>query len=285
MSDVAGEQVEAWRERRRGLGAAARALRAGDRPALRAAWSSCSTLGPGSTVLELAAGPGETGFLAARSDPARRRAALDRRRARDGRGRASPRGAELGLDDVAFAVEDAAGSRLADDVRRRRPLPLRADARPRHGDARRARSRASSVPAGAAVLAVWAERATVNAWMTAPGRAALELGLVDRPDPDAPGPFRLARKARSRICSRGAGLRVETVEDVSVTWRASSLAAWWEVARDTSRSLALILESATADDAEAIRTGAERRLERYVRPDGSLAVPGRTHVALARRPA
>jgi len=56
------------------------------------------------------------------------------------------------------------------------------------------------------------------------------------------------------------------------------------VARDTSRSLSLILERATDDEAAAVRAGAERRLEPYVQPDGSLAVPGRARVALARRP-
>jgi hypothetical protein len=69
-----------------------------------------------------------------------------------------------------------------------------------------------------------------------------------------------------------------------VTWRAPALSEWWSVARDTSRSLALILERATTEEAAAVRAGAERRLERYVQPDGSLVVPGRTHVALARKP-
>ena len=138
-------------------------------------------------------------------------------------------------------------------------------------------------PGGRIALAVWAD-ADDNDWMTAPGRSALELGLVERPDPDAPGPFRLAREGALESLLAEAGLRVEQVEDVSVTWRAPSLSAWWDVARDTSRSLVVILEGLGGDDAEAIRAGAERRLEPYVRPDGSLAVPGRTHVALARRP-
>ncbi|HEY9457218.1 MAG TPA: class I SAM-dependent methyltransferase, partial [Gaiella sp.] len=137
-------------------------------------------------------------------------------------------------------------------------------------------------PEGRTALAVWADPDD-NDWMTAAGRSALELGLVERPDPDAPGPFRLAREGALESLLTEAGLAVERVEDVSVTWRAASLDAWWEIARDTSRSLAVILESTTAEDAEAIRAGAERRLERYVEADGSLTVPGRTYVALARR--
>ena len=37
--------------------------------------------------------------------------------------------------------------------------------------------------------------------------------------------------------------------------------------------LALLVQRLTAEEAEAVRGGAERRLERYVQPDGSLAVP------------
>jgi hypothetical protein len=120
--------------------------------------------------------------------------------------------------------------------------------------------------------------------MTAPGRSALELGLAERPEPDAPGPFRLSRDGLLAEVLTGAGLTVETVEDVALTWRAPRLSEWWAVARDTSRALASILDRASEEEANALRAGAERRLERYVQPDGSLAVPGRTHVALALRP-
>ena len=131
-------------------------------------------------------------------------------------------------------------------------------------------------------LAVWADP-NDNDWMTAPGRSALELGLVERPDPEAPGPFRLSGEGLVQEALTEAGLTVETVEEVEVMWRVPSLAAWWEVARDTSRSLALILEDVTEDQADAVRAGAERRLGRYVQPDGSLSVPGMARVALAHR--
>jgi hypothetical protein len=120
--------------------------------------------------------------------------------------------------------------------------------------------------------------------MTAPGRSALELGIAERPDPDAPGPFRLSRDGLLAEVLTGAGLAVQAVEDVRLTWRAPALSTWWDVALDTSRSIALILERATDDEAAAVRAGAERRLEPYVQLDGSLAVPGRARVALARRP-
>jgi hypothetical protein len=108
---------------------------------------------------------------------------------------------------------------------------------------------------------------------------------MERPDPDAPGPFRLSADGRLVSLLEDAGLRVETVEDVSLTWRAPSLEAWWEITRDMSRMLALLLQRLTPDQADAVRRGAARRLERYLQPDGSLAVPSLARVGLAVRPA
>ena len=238
---------------------------------------------PGETILELAAGPGDTGLLAAPAlAPGGRLVSTDV--APEMVEAARRRAAELGQEElVSFAVEDMQSLSFADasfdGAVCRWGLMLVPDMQ----SAAREIARVLR-PGGRIALAVWADPDD-NDWMTASGRSALELGLVERPDPDAPGPFRLAREGALESLLAEAGLRVEQVEDVSVTWRAPSLSAWWDVARDTSRSLVVTLEGLGGDDAEAIRAGAERRLEPYVRPDGSLAVPGRTHVALARRPA
>lgn len=236
---------------------------------------------PGEAILELAAGPGDTGFLAApairpggtlvSTDVAPEMLDAARRRA-----------AELGLErEVTFALEDMA--RLSfddasfDGLLCRWGLMLVPDTTSAATEIRRVLK-----PGGRVALAVWADSAD-NDWITAAGRSALELGLVERPDPDGPGPFRLAEEGRLRGVLEDAGLLVETVEDVSLTWRVESLGAWWDVVRDTSRMLGVILEQTTPEQADAVRAGAERRLERYVDADGSLAVPGRARVALARR--
>jgi SAM-dependent methyltransferase len=237
---------------------------------------------PGETILELAAGPGDTGLLAAPSlAPGGRLVSTDI--APEMIQAAERRAAELGVDDlVTFQVEDMTALSLDDasfdGVVCRWGLMLVPDMARATGEIARVLR-----PGGRIALAVWADPDD-NDWMTAPGRSALELGLVERPDPDAPGPFRLSREGLLEDVLTEAGLRVETIEHVVVTWRAPALSEWWSVARDTSRSLAVILERATAEEAAAVRAGAERRLERYVQPDGSLVVPGRTHVALARKP-
>ncbi|HEX6725280.1 MAG TPA: methyltransferase domain-containing protein [Gaiella sp.] len=236
---------------------------------------------PGETMLELAAGPGDTGFLALRrvlpggrlltTDAAPEMVDAARRRAQ-----------ELGLEDVSFAVEDAASLTLegasADCVLCRWGLMLVPDMDAAAGEIARVLR-----PGGRAAVAVWADP-DANDWMTASGRSALELGLAERPDPDAPGPFRLSGDGRLAALLESAGLEVEVVEDVAMTWRAPSLAEWWDISRDMSRMLSLLLQRLTPEEADAVRRGAERRLERYVQPDESVAVPSLARVALAVRP-
>ena len=135
-------------------------------------------------------------------------------------------------------------------------------------------------PGGRAVLAVWAS-SRLNPWMTATGRAALELGLVDPPDHDAPGPFRLSDPDRLRSVVAAAGLRIERVEEVPVAWAASSLDEWWETSRDTSRMLTMLLERLTPDETRALRARSETHLQEYVADDGSIAVPGLARVVAA----
>jgi SAM-dependent methyltransferase len=192
------------------------------------------------------------------------------------------RAAELGLDDVEFQVEDAAALSFVDasvdGILCRWGLMLVPDM-----DTAAAEIRRVLRPEGRAAVAVWGSPDD-NDWMTAPGRSALELGLLERPDPAAPGPFRLSADGALHGLLASAGLWVRAVEDVPIVWRAASLAEWWDVARDTSRMLSTLLGRVTADEAQAVREGAERRLAEWVRPDGSVAVPGLARVALAVRP-
>ena len=189
------------------------------------------------------------------------------------------RAAELGLEHVSFAVEDAASLSFEDDafdgLLCRWGLMLVPDM-----DAVAAEMRRVVRPGGRIAVAVWASP-DANEWMTASGRAALELGLMERPDPDAPGPFRLSGDGSVEGVLAAAGLDVETVEDVPLTWRASALDEWWEISSDMSRMVSLLRERLSAEELAAVRAVAERRLERYVQADGSLAVPSLARVALA----
>jgi SAM-dependent methyltransferase len=233
---------------------------------------------PGQLLLELAAGPGETGFRALpllgpggellSTDVAPEMVEVARRRA-----------AELKLSDVRFAIENAADLSLADDsvdaVLCRFGLML-------VPEMDRAAAEIARVlrPGGRTVLAVWAS-SRVNPWMTAGGRAALELGFADPPEREAPGPFRLSEPGRLQTVVEATGLTVERVEDVPVAWAASSLDEWWEASKDTSRMLSMLLARLTQDEAQALRERAETHLREYVADDGTIAVPGLARVVLA----
>jgi SAM-dependent methyltransferase len=138
-------------------------------------------------------------------------------------------------------------------------------------------------PGGRLVLAVWASP-DENDWMTAAGRSGLELGLMERPDPLAPGPFRLADVDELRRLVTEAGLELGALEEVPVHWRVSSLDEWWDTVRDMSPRMSAQLAEWNDAQAAAVRAGAERRLAEHVQADGSLIVPGLARAALAVRP-
>lgn len=233
---------------------------------------------PGQVILELAAGPGDTGFSALpRLLPGGRLVTTDV--APEMLDAARRRAGELGLEDVSFAVEDAAALTFDDDafdgILCRWGLMLIPDM-----DAAAAEMRRVARPGGRVALAVWASP-DANEWMTASGRAALELGLTEPPEPEAPGPFRLSGEGALEAVLSGAGLSVQAIEDVPLMWHASSVDEWWEISTDMSRLLALLRAQLTDDQLADVRQAAERRLARYLDPDGTLAVPSLARVAVA----
>ncbi len=135
-------------------------------------------------------------------------------------------------------------------------------------------------PDARVVLAVWAS-SRVNPWITAAGRAALDLGFTDPPDHDAPGPFRLGDPEQLRSVVEGGGLQIELVEEVVVDWAAESVDAWWDATRDTSRMLSGLLERLTPAETAALRERSEENLQEFVAADGSLSVPGLARVVVA----
>lgn len=233
---------------------------------------------PGQRILELAAGPGDTGFLALSAlEPGGELISTDV--APEMVEAATRRAAELGLDNVRFAVEDAAAlsllDRSVDGVLCRFGLMLVPDM----GRATREIARVVR-PGGRVVVAVWAS-SRLNPWMTATGRAALELGFAEPPDLSAPGPFRLADSDELRSVIREGGLEILAVEDVPMTWIAESLDEWWESSRDCSRNLTVMLEQLSESDAGALRERSEEFLREFAAPDGSLAVPSLARVVVA----
>ena len=236
---------------------------------------------PGELVLELAAGIGDTGFIAAPLlEPGGRLRSTDV--APEMVDAARRRAGELGLTNVEHGVTDMTAlpydDSSVDGILCRFGVMLVPDA------ARAAREMSRVLlPRGRVALAVWAS-ADDNPWISATGRAALDLGLTEQPAPDEPGPFRLARPEKLRALLESAGLEVLAVDDVRIEWRADSLDEWWETVKDTSRMLSVLLARLDDDQVLALRSAAEERLARHVRADGSVLGPGLARVALAGRP-
>jgi ubiquinone/menaquinone biosynthesis C-methylase UbiE len=234
---------------------------------------------PGDTVLELAAGPGDTGFLATErigaagrlisSDIAPAMVAAAERRA-----------SELELSNVDFLTQDAQALELADasvdGVLCRWGYMLVPDPSVALSETARVLR-----PDGRLAFAVWAS-ADENPWASAVGRVLVARGVTGRPEPDAPGPFRLSDAERVRSLVQGAGLELLTQEDAPLTWRYRSFDEYWETTLDLSGALSSAIAALDAADASAIREDVRQAVGPYVADDG-LVFPALSRVTLARR--
>ena len=137
-------------------------------------------------------------------------------------------------------------------------------------------------PEGRVAFAIWAS-APENPWGSTIGKALLDLGLMEPPEPDSPGPFRLADVDRVRNLFEAAGLEQPLVDDVPITQRYASFDEYWDVTRDLAMSLRNALGALPEDRAAELRGLVEERLAPYAGGDG-LAIPGLARVVSAVRP-
>jgi SAM-dependent methyltransferase len=235
-------------------------------------------LQPGELVLELAAGPGDTGFMAAElirpggtlvsSDGAEAMLEVARARAR-----------ELGIDNVEFKRLELEWIDLetasVDAVLCRWGIMLIVDPAAALQEIRRVLK-----PGGRAALAVW-DRPELNPWATIPGRALIELGHAEPPDPKAPGMFALASPGRLAELLGDAGFQDVVIDDVDVTRARPDLTSYIEETLDLSRPFADVYEGLDEDGRAAVRDAVAEAARRFGADDGSLRIPGRALVASA----
>jgi SAM-dependent methyltransferase len=233
---------------------------------------------PGHHVLELAAGIGETGFMAAELiAPGGKLISSDQSEAMIAAGRRRAEG--LGLTNVEFKVMDAEWIDLPvasqDAVLCRWGYMLMTDPLAALTETRRVLR-----PGGRVALAVW-DASEHNPWARVPGALLVERGLMPRPDPGAPGPFALGDPERLRGLLEEAGFTDVEIDTVAVAQRHPSFDSFWDALLDLSRNTHDAVMGAPEPEIEAVRAALRERLQPFTREDGSLEVPGRTLVAAA----
>jgi SAM-dependent methyltransferase len=233
---------------------------------------------PGETILELAAGIGDTGFLAAERLGANG-TLLSTDFAPEMVAAAERRSAELGLANVAHRVVDAEQIPLedasVDGVLCRWGYMLMPDPGAAFAETRRVLR-----PGGRLAFAVWAEGER-NPWATLIRRQLVGRGHVPPPDPAEPGMFFLADRDRLRALVRDAGFASLELEDVEVAAVHGSFDDYWSVTLDMSAYTAAALQGLPDDEQQDLRAAVERDAEAF-RSDGGLVLPGVSIVGLAR---
>ncbi len=233
---------------------------------------------PGHTVLELAAGPGDTGMLAAElitpagtlicSDAAESMLDVARARAQ-----------ELGLDNIDFRALNAEWIDLdaasVDAVLCRWGYMLLADPAAALGETRRVLR-----PGGRLALAAW-DAAARNLWAAVGAEEMQRVAGGPDSDPGQPGMFAFAPPVRIEELVEGAGFTEVQVDAVDFEFAYADLDEWWEDRIALSVPFADALGRLDPGRRDRVRAAIDDRLAPFTRSDGSLRMPARALVAAA----
>lgn len=235
-------------------------------------------LQPGQRIVELAAGVGDTGLLAAElvapggsvliTDGAEAMVDAARRRAE-----------QLGARNVEARQMEAEWIDLptasVDGVLCRWGYMLLADPETALRETRRILRPGRSV-----VLAAWTEP-DANPWMTAINRSVVELGFGERPSPDEPGPFAFSDRSRLEAVLDAAGFDEADIDAVDFSFTFASQDEHWEHQLAMSTQLARQVAGLSPAEHTALRDAVDARTAPYVADEGTLRLPARTWVAAA----
>lgn len=234
---------------------------------------------PGDTVLELAAGTGDTGFDAAeRVGPDGRLISSDFSPTMLDEAR--KRGAERGIENVDYKVIDAAKIELEDDsvdgVLCRFGYMLMHDP-----EAALAETRRVLRPGGSVAFAVWAAPEK-NAFFMIAAISLIQRGHMPPPEPPpAPGLFSMADPERVMGLLRNAGFGQARVEEVPLTFLVPGADGYLEFLTDTAGPIAIALQGLSADQRAEVLADVEDSLARFAAAAGGYPLPGLTLCAVA----
>ena len=233
---------------------------------------------PGHTILELAAGPGDTGFLAAElvkpggklisTDGAEAMVEVGRRRA-----------VELGIDNVEHKAMEAEWIDLpaasVDGVLCRWGYMLLVDPEAAMRETRRVLK-----SGGRLALAAW-DAPEHNPWSALIGAELAARGLVERGGPDDPGMFAFGRPGRVEELLDATGFQDVVVDAVEFEFTALSFDEWWEHQFDLSMTVVRALAPLGPEETDEVHDAVAARFEPFADESGALRMPARALVAAA----
>jgi SAM-dependent methyltransferase len=232
---------------------------------------------PGDTVLELAAGAGDTGFQAATilgqagrlisTDVSPAMLEVARRRA-----------AELGLGNVEFRLLDAERAELetasVDGVLCRFGYMLMADPAAAVSETRRVLR-----PGGRLVLAVWGapER---NPFFAVVAAILVVRGHLPPPGPGAVSPFSMSSQQRTRGLLETAGFGVVSMDEIAVRFPFGDVEEYVTFLADTAGPVAIALRALPAQERQEVKARLEAAFGAFETQRG-YELPGSALVAAA----
>ena len=226
---------------------------------------------PGQSVLELAAGMGDTGFVAAQLLGSEGRLlSTDFAPAMiDG---ARRRADELGITNAEFRTMDAQrmdlDSESFDGVLCRWGFMLMGDPAAAFAETRRVLK-----PDGRLCFSVFSTP-DKNPWAAVPAKAMIDAGFMEPPPPNSPGIFGLADREVLGGLLKQAGFDETEIEEVPLTWRHATFDDYWAFLTGVAGAIATLIESLPVDRQNLARQAIEQAIAPFKNDGDGIALPG-----------
>ena len=234
---------------------------------------------PGQSILDVAAGTGDLGFIAAER-VGEEGSVLCTDFSPEMLEAARRNGERRGLSNVEYRVLDAERMDLddgdVDGVLCRWGYMLMADPAAALKETRRVlRS------GGPLAFAVWTTPDR-NPWAAVPAMMLVQRGHMPPPEPTAPGMFAMGDPGRIRELVSGAGFGEPELEEITVDWRYANFEDLWDALTRITGMLAQTINALSDDERQATRAAIMENVAQFRDSAGSYTMPGSTWGVLVR---